>query len=230
MNAQAKAKRGKRAVHRLLAQLVKTDGTEAPRRLFERYRDLNREHFQNKLGQPFIMVTATSSPRALADYCGQDEQGIESRIRIKPSVVSKGDAWTDDVLLHEMVHAWMAEQEHDTEDGYKGHGPGFAEKCNHIGERLNLSPVFARGRGGPDCAKWPMCVRPPGFYGEPAPAPETKPDDDQADDEPQATPEQGPTLAQKLARVIEEHAATQRTTVDEIRATLAGILEALKDT
>jgi hypothetical protein len=76
-----------------------------------------------------------------------------------------------------MVHAWASEVDEDLEPGYKGHGPRFAAKCNAIGATLGLPPVGVKGRGGrPDCAQWPICVRPAGYYPtEEAPAPKPAP-------------------------------------------------------
>jgi hypothetical protein len=45
--------------------------------------------------------------------------------------------------------------------------PRFAAKCNQIGATLGLPPVGVKGRHGlPDCAQWPACVRPAGYYPE----------------------------------------------------------------
>lgn len=87
-------------------------------------------------------------------------------IRIAPSVVEAGDRLAQDVLLHEMIHVWQAETD-NREPGYAGHGPKFANMCNEIGATLGLAEVGVKGRGGlPDCAQWPLNVRPEGYYGE----------------------------------------------------------------
>jgi hypothetical protein len=145
--------------------LVETLGTEVPRALYRAFDAFNAEHFGGQLGAPLLFVTQTSSARALGDYCGRDVHGLRSRIRLAPKVIARGERFALDVLLHEMVHAWCSEVGGDTEPGYKGHGPKFAAKCNEIGARLGLPPVGVKGRGGlPDCAQWPSCVRPEGYY------------------------------------------------------------------
>lgn len=157
-----------RSVHRALAETIKASGTRLTRAMMQAYQVFNAEHFEGKLGAPCVMLTSPSSPRAFADYIGRDEHGIESRIRIRPTIAEKqGEHFMLDVLLHEMVHAWVAEVEAPnmtpkqlkTENTYKGHGPVFCAKCNAIGEKLNLPPVAVKGRGAPDCAQWPLNVR-----------------------------------------------------------------------
>lgn len=83
-----------------------------------------------------------------------------------------GDALAFDALLHKMVHAWQTVSD-NREPGYAGHGPKFAAKCNEIGQALGLGPVGVKGRTKgrngvrlPDCAQWPLNVRPEGYYGD----------------------------------------------------------------
>jgi hypothetical protein len=65
-----------------------------------------------------------------------------------------------------MIHVWQAETD-NREPGYAGHGPKFAAECNRIGKALGLAEVGVKGRGGlPDCAGWPLNVRPAGYYGD----------------------------------------------------------------
>lgn len=138
---------------------VETLGGTAPRALYAAYEQFNREHFDEKLGAPLILIGACSSPRALGDYIGQDVHGLESRIRIAERAVSGGIDYATWVLLHEMIHAWCNEQMGDPERGYRGHGPKFAAKCNEIGARFGFAPVGVKGRKGlPDCAHWPFNV------------------------------------------------------------------------
>lgn len=115
-----------------------------------------------------VHITQAQSLRTLADYTARDATGLESRIRIAPATVRQGERFAADVLLHEMVHAWQSEIAHISESGYRGHGPKFAGECNRIGELLGLPRVGVKGRGGlPDCAYWPLCVRPEGYYPNP---------------------------------------------------------------
>lgn len=155
-----------RAPARALAALVRQDGLEAPKAVYRAFEDHNREHFGAELGQSMILLTHPSSPRTLGDYVPKDQHGIPSRIRIAPKCERFGLLYVLDVLLHEMVHAWQYEVIEDLEVGYEGHGPLFARKCNEIGAKLELGEVAPKGRGGkPKAAHWPICVRPPGYYG-----------------------------------------------------------------
>jgi len=211
-----------RSVHRELAQLVEHEGTEAPRRLFEVYRQHNAKHFAGKLGEPFVMLMTPSSPRALGDYQGKDPHGIYSRIRVRPNVLKKGAKFTDDVLLHEMVHAWCNEIVGDPEEGYKGHGPEFARKCNAIGETLGLAKVFARGRGGPNCAQWPMNVRPADYYDD-APTKQGAEGEEEGDDESKNSKTKEPeSFAAAILRTVERYTKKHpEMTLDDIAQALA---------
>lgn len=161
-----------RPIHAALARTINADGTEQAKRILEAFEELNATLFAGMLGIPFVLLAPPSSPRAHADYSWKDPHGIESVIRIRPSLLEKkGPEFVMDVLLHEMVHAWVAEcadlseSQKKTERTYKGHGPAFANRCNEIGAKLGLDEVSTKGRGGkPDCSAWPMCVRPDGFY------------------------------------------------------------------
>ncbi len=158
-----------RLPHEATRAVVDTLGDEAPRALYRAFDEFNAEHFKGKLGAPLLFITQTASPRALGDYIGRDVHGLRSRIRLSPKVLDRGERFAMDVLLHEMVHAWQSEVDGDTEQGYRGHGPRFAAKCNEIGGKLGLPPVSEKGRHGmPDCAQWPICVRPEGYYPTPA--------------------------------------------------------------
>lgn len=160
-----------RAPHRATRALVEHDGSDTARELYDLFETYNRRYFDGKLEQALILIIETTSRRSLADYCRKDEQGLQSRIRLAPRVAfstTYGPKLAADALLHEMVHAWLYEVERDTEDGYRGHGPKFAAKCNEIGKALGLPEVSAKGRGGlPDCAHWPCNVRPADYYAAP---------------------------------------------------------------
>jgi len=159
-----------RAPAHAVRQLVHQDGREAPRALYEAFDAFNNEHFAGRLKQSLILLTTPASPRAEGDYVEQDVHGIPSRIRIAPQCQQYGLLYLQDVLLHEMVHAWQAEVLDDLENGYRGHGPKFCQKANEIGAKLGLGPVAPKGRGGltrPDA--WPSNVRPPGYYGTQVP-------------------------------------------------------------
>jgi hypothetical protein len=156
-----------RRPHKATRAVVEVLGQPAPKALYVAFDAFNAEHFAGRLGAPLIFITPPSSPRALGDYITRDEHGLRSRIRLAPAAARKGERFMMDVLLHEMIHAWASEVEGDMEPGYRGHGPKFAAKCNAIGKLLGLGEVGVKGRGGlPDCAQWPMCVRPAGYYGD----------------------------------------------------------------
>jgi hypothetical protein len=172
-----------RAPHVATREVVKAWGSPDVQLLYKSFSEYNRAHFRRKLAAPLVLVTQTG--RALGDYIAQDEHGLESRIRISPKAVARGELFMLDVLLHEMCHAWMTEVERVNESGYRGHGPVFAATCNRIGEKLGLPPVGVKGRDGmPDCAYWPMVVRPEGFY----PAPFEAPKRTAKEEEPPAEP------------------------------------------
>ncbi len=224
-----------RLVHAALQTTVEAQGTQEARRLFARYAELNAEHFGGKLGVGCVLITATA-PRALGDYIARDAQGIESRIRIREGVVvSRCERYQDDVLLHEMVHAWCWEIEGDDEPGYRGHGPKFAAKCNEIGAKLGLGEVKEKGRGGkPNCAQWPLNVRPEGYYPDEQPKPEPKAPESKS--KPESNPDDEPASSRRPAdpmravRHAEEalRAVAEATTLDQARKRAQAGIDALQ--
>lgn len=156
-----------RLPHVALANQVELQGTAAARALYEAARLFNAEHFEGSLLPCFVEITPPASMRALADYRPRSAEGVDSHIRIGTRVLEKGGRYALDVLLHEMVHAYCFEILGDIEPGYAGHGPKWTAQCNRIGRTLGLGEVFTKGRGGPNSARWPMSVRPAGYYGEP---------------------------------------------------------------
>ncbi len=165
-----------RRPHLATRAIVDALGHEAPRALYQAFDEFNEAHFDGKLGAPLILVTPPSGARAWGDYAERDVHGLRSTIRIAPSSYRHGRRFAIDVLLHEMVHAYQSEVDRQTEPGYRGHGPRFAAKCNEIGRTLGLPEVgVKRRRGLPDCAQWPVCVRPAGYYPELPPKKKPKP-------------------------------------------------------
>lgn len=182
------------SVARELRATAERDGAALVRELHHAYEAINARHFGNQLPPAAILVTRTQSPRALGDHIPQDENGIRYRVRISPVAMRRGPRFMLDVLLHETVHLAQAHIDGDTEKGYQGHGPIFARRCNEIGATLGLAEVAARGarQGKPDCAQWPINVRPAGYYGnedddrDPKPKPRkdrSERDDDQEHDD-----------------------------------------------
>jgi hypothetical protein len=158
-----------RAPHVTTRAVVDVHGMEIVRELYAAFDRLNEAHFEGRLAPPLILVAHTSSPRALGDHCDRDVHGLRSRIRVHPKILERGLLFALDILLHEMVHTWQGEIAGDLEEGYRGHGPLFAGRCNAIGQSFGLPEVSPKGRHGkPDCAQWPLNVRPPGFYGDEA--------------------------------------------------------------
>jgi hypothetical protein len=151
-----------------LRSVIERDGTEVPRGLYIALDRFNREHFDRTLPAVTILVTNPGSPRTMGDHIGLDVHGIAYRVRIAPAAVRRGPRFLEDILFHELVHVAAAMAD-EPEPGYQGHGPKFAARCNGIGARLGLPPVGARPRGRaalPDCAQWPINVRPAGYYGD----------------------------------------------------------------
>lgn len=154
-----------RAPHVATRVVVDVDGQSFVRDLYAAFDESNRAHFGGALSPPLILVTYTA-PRALGDHAARDPHGLRSVIRLHPRVAASGARFARDILAHEMVHTWAVEVANDSEPGYRGHGPKFAGMCNTIGRALGLAEVGLKGRKGlPDCAQWPVCVRPPGYYG-----------------------------------------------------------------
>lgn len=151
-------------VARALRESVEADGHPVVRFLYERYLAFGLAFFGGMLPDCTVLLSPPSSPRALGDHCAADEHGLRYRVRIAPSVVRGGELLLADVLLHELVHVWC-NAAGQPEKGYRGHGPAFAAACNKIGEMIGLPAVGVRGRDGlPDCAQWPLNVRPAGYY------------------------------------------------------------------
>jgi hypothetical protein len=157
-----------RTPHLATRKIVGRYGDDAAKLLYAAFGKFNAAHFKRKLGAPLVLITQAQSARTWGDYIARDVHGLDSRIRIAPKTVNRGERFALDVLLHEMVHAWTQEVENDAEASYRGHGPRFAAKCNEISGKLGLGEVGVKGRGGvPDCKHWPMILRPEGYYPEP---------------------------------------------------------------
>jgi len=152
-------------------------------RLFVNWRGWNGEHFEGRLEPPYLFLAEPAFSRHYGCCGALSGFGGRSEIRIRPSLVRGShphvlageeyaagrDRFVDDVLLHEMVHQWQFEILGDGEPSYHGHGPLFRDVANRIGKVLGLSRVRDCKRRGadrdlPNCAQWPHCVRPEGFY------------------------------------------------------------------
>jgi hypothetical protein len=150
---------------------VAEHGSEAARKLYILALEYDLVYFGGRLGNLMIEIASPASPSALATHEPSSPEGVACVIRIARSVVEAGEALAADALLHEMVHVFQTATD-AREPGYQGHGPGFAAKCNEIGAQLGLPPVGVKGRAKrgqaalPDCAQWPLNVRPEGYYGD----------------------------------------------------------------
>lgn len=205
-----------RLPHVALANQVELQGTEAARALYEAARLFNAEHFDGALLPCFVEITPPGSMRALADYRPRSFEGVDSHIRMGRRVLELGARYALDVLLHEMVHAYCFEILGDVEPGYAGHGPKWTAQCNRIGRKLGLPEVFTKGRGGPNSQRWPMCVRPDGYYGKPE---ETEPR------EPAKKREPAPK-APPLDRIVDLMRELSRAELETLQALVDAMLEA----
>lgn len=164
--------------------------------LYALFDEVNAACFEGRMVVPVIDLTAPASPRAYGDW-GSRLLGLAGRVRIRPSLLEgdevepgstkkkrpgplrAGDRhalgrvlFVLDVFLHEMLHGANYELHQRKEVSYHGHGPGFADLCNAVGDYLGLPPVAARVKRRPgadppvlaDCAQWPHSVRPGGYY------------------------------------------------------------------
>ena len=199
-------------VARELRATAERDGAAMVRALHLTYEEINAHHFGGRLPPAAILVTRTQSPRALGDHISQDENGIRYRVRISPVAMRRGPRFMLDVLLHETAHI-----DGDTEKGYQGHGPIFARRCNEIGATLGLAEVAARGarQGKPDCAQWPINVRPAGYYGDEDEASKPKPRKDRSErDDDQENNDEDDDTRERLSRaVVVEKAARKAITL-----------------
>lgn len=154
-----------RAPHASITAHCLEFGTEDAQALYSLAFSFDALYFGAGLGPVFVEIATPGSPRAYAAHMPRTPEGVASKICVAPSVVAASPEFAADCLLHEMIHMWQNVTD-NREPGYEGHGPKFAAKCNEIGALLGLPPVGVKGRDGlPDCAQWPLNVRPEGFYG-----------------------------------------------------------------
>lgn len=166
MNNESTNHLGARNPHKAIVAHVNEFGSDDSQALYNLAAIYDRVFFAGSLGQVFVEIGSPGSPRALATHEARTPEGVACKVRIAPSVVDASPELAADALLHEMVHMWTTVVGL-REPGYEDHGPNFAAKCNAIGKVLGLAPVGVKGRDGlPDCAQWPLNVRPEGFYGE----------------------------------------------------------------
>lgn len=153
--------------------------------LLDHFDRFNAEHFGGKLPRIEIKMGMCSSPRTvLGEYAGRGDHGMLGEItinyrlfinKVKGVVIEDATRpgflrYVDDVLLHEMVHAFCHLVKKQPENTYRGHGPAFTAECNRIGALLGLDPVrHSKSRKATEahlhkCNHWPWCVRDPNYY------------------------------------------------------------------
>jgi hypothetical protein len=214
-----------RAVHTAMAASVQANGLDCSKALYVAAARFNQDYFGGQLTALLVEITAPASPRALATHQPRTPEGVDCVIRIAPSVVEAGTALALDTLLHEMIHVWQTETDNH-EPGYAGHGPKFAAECNRIGALLGLPEVGVKGRDGkPDCAQWPLNVRPEGFYGDApragkAVAAATKTRAPRAARKAKAAPVAPPTALETIAFLLGTLSPEDRETVRQLVAEL----------
>jgi SprT-like family len=209
-----------RAAHVAIAAQVELEGTNSARVLYEAARKINDQFFDGKILPIIVEITPPSSMRALADYRPRTHEGLESHIRIGQKVIERGPRFALDVLLHEIVHAYCQEVIQDGEPGYSGHGPKWTAQCNRIGRELGLPEVFTKGRGGPNSARWPLCVRPAGYYGE---EPEAKPKKERAPAR-ESAPRQPAAEAKPIEQIADLLPRLSRAELEALRDVVLGML------
>ena len=146
---------------------------------------LNAKHFGGKLVIPEIIIGTCQSPRlTFGQYRPRGDHGLlgeitfNSRLFINqvPGVYLSEKTrpgflrFIEDILLHELTHAFCHLVRKDPETSYRGHGPVFTEECNRIGKALKLESVkHTKSKKTIElhlhkCDQWPYCVRPADYY------------------------------------------------------------------
>jgi hypothetical protein len=157
--------------------------------LAKKWLEYNAEYFGGELTKPFLAFEEPSPNTCHGRYSTVSSFGGSGQIQIRPSLLAgtlidfrKGNKnkeglrrFTEEVLLHEMIHQWQHEV-NGTALGefrdYGGHGDTFSSKANEIGARLGLPPVRRRNkkdRSGdtahlPNPSQWPHNVYDPSHY------------------------------------------------------------------
>lgn len=154
-------------------------------RMLDHFDRFNSEHFEGKLPPLEIKIGQCSSPRTTygehrfrGDHGMLSEIVINSRLftnKVKGIINEDGTLpgfirFIDDVLLHEMVHAYCSLVLRQPELSYRGHGPVFTGEVNRIGAKLGLEKVrHSKSRKAIEahlqkCNYWPQVLRKPDYY------------------------------------------------------------------
>lgn len=113
---------------------------EAFANLFPFWQEANERFFEGKLLPPHLTIGQTPA-RCLGFYKPVTDGGSDCQITVNQAmyfgthriVVNRWPAegakrFVQDVVRHEMVHQYQWEILGDSEPGYRGHGPRFAER------------------------------------------------------------------------------------------------------
>jgi hypothetical protein len=154
-------------------------------RLLVKYDAFNDTHFSGLLPHIEIRIGQCSSPRTVyGQYFSRADHGMYGMIVLNQRLFTndmKGvyiadtsapgfHQLIDDILLHEMVHAYCHLIIEKPEVSYRGHGPVFTTECNRIGKTLGVKSVkHAKSQKSSEmhmesCAYWPHAVRPRDYY------------------------------------------------------------------
>jgi hypothetical protein len=157
--------------------------------LAERWVEYNAAYFSNELTEPFLAFEEPGHTTCYGEYSTVSAFGGSGQIQIRPSLLAgtlidfrEGNKnpeglrrFTEQVLLHEMIHQWQVEI-NGTDPGehanYGGHGDTFSSKANEIGLWLGLPPVRLRNKKShsrdtahlPNPSQWPHSVCDPSYY------------------------------------------------------------------
>ena len=163
--------------------------------LYVDFDELNARFWQGELEPAPIMVTPPTSPRAFADAAEYSGFGCRQQMRIRASVargehnqdkpagtrpfwrmraghnLADRQRWLRDLVLHEMVHLWLNQNDAPLRHEHRGHGRPFTAECNRMSDEMGLPPVVIRRRKSDPVnlsisSEWPHNVRPGGEHGE----------------------------------------------------------------
>lgn len=157
--------------------------------LCRRWLAYNDEYFGGELVPTVLAFEEPGHTTCYGEYSSVSMFGGSGQIMIRPSLLAgtlqhfrKGNKnkegmrrFTEQVLLHEMIHQWQHEVagtppvEHHN---YGGHGATFSAKANEIGGRLGFPPVRLRNKKShsrdtadlPNPGEWPHNVCPQEYY------------------------------------------------------------------
>ncbi len=149
----------------------------------------NEEFFASALKKPVLAFDEPGHTTCYGEHSTVSCFGGSGQIMIRPSLLAgtlqefrHGNKnpeglrrFTEQVLLHEMIHQWQHEVAGTPLEefhNYGGHGDTFSAKANEIGTRLGPPPVRTRNKKShsgktshlPNPSQWPHCVCPQEHY------------------------------------------------------------------